>query len=159
MADSNLHRLSAHGQSVWVDSISREWLENGFLEKLMREDAVVGVTSNPTIFQKALATGDWYDDQLRSCLDELTDAKEIFLRLAIDDIRRACDVLRRVWDEGKGQDGYVSLEVDPTLAVDCEGTFVEAMRLHELVDRPNLLVKIPATEPGPRGSEDCIAAA
>src|SRR3712207_6311148 len=111
MPDSNLHKLSATGQSVWVDSISREWLETGYLEELMRDHAVVGVTSNPTIFQKALATGSSYDEQMAACLDELTDPKEIFYRLARRDIQDACDLLRRVWDEGEGQDGYVSLEV------------------------------------------------
>src|SRR5688500_7185590 len=134
MAESRLHELSERGQSVWIDSISREWLQNGFLEKLMREDAVVGVTSNPTIFQKALAGGSWYDEQLRELLgssgDEL-EPKEIFYRLAVKDIQDACDVLRRVWDEGAGHDGYVSMEVDPTLAYDQEGTIEEAIRLHE----------------------------
>jgi transaldolase len=158
MPDSRLHQLSALGQSVWIDSISRQWLEDGTLEKLMREDAVVGVTSNPTIFQKAMSEGDAYDEQLRRVLHEEDAAKEIFLRLAVRDIRDACDVLRRVWDEGEGQDGYVSLEVDPTLAYDRRATYEEAMRLHQWVDRPNLLVKIPATEPGLGAIEDCIAA-
>jgi len=157
MANSRLHELSETGQSVWVDSISREWLETGELERLIAEDAVVGVTSNPTIFEKAIAAGDRYDEQLREVLAETTDAKEVFLRLAVDDIQRACDVLRQVWDGGKGQDGYVSLEVDPTLAFDEEATIAEALRLHEWVDRPNLLVKIPGTEPGLGAIEHCIA--
>jgi transaldolase len=154
---SRLHELSALGQSVWIDSISRQWLREGFLEKLIREDAVVGVTSNPTIFQKALAEGDWYDDQLREVLREVDDPKEVFYRLAVDDIQDACDVLRRVWDEGSGQDGYVSMEVDPTLAHDTEGTLAEALRLHEWIDRPNLLVKIPATREGLTAIEEAIA--
>jgi transaldolase len=143
---------------VWIDSISREWLREGFLEQLMREDAVVGVTSNPTIFQKALAEGDWYDDQLREVLGEVEEPKEVFYRLAVEDIKDACDTLRRVWDEGGGLDGYVSMEVDPTLAYDRDGTIAEALRLHEWIDRPNLLVKIPATEPGLGAIEECIAA-
>ena len=158
MRDSRLHQLSALGQSVWIDSISRQWLEDGTLERLMREDAVVGVTSNPTIFQKALAEGDWYDEQLRRVLHEEDEPKEVFLRLAVKDIRDACDTLRAVWDEGHGQDGYVSLEVDPALAYDRRGTYEEAMRLHQWVERPNLFVKIPATEPGLGAIEDCIAA-
>jgi transaldolase len=158
MAKSRLHELSEHGQSVWIDSVSREMLETGELERLMREDAVVGVTSNPTIFQKALATGDWYDEQLREVLEEETDPKEIFLHLAVRDIQDACDLLRRVWDEGQGQDGYVSIEVDPALAYDRDATCEEVMRLHEWVDRPNLFVKIPATEPGLAAIEDSIAA-
>ena len=155
---SRLHRLSELGQSVWVDSLSRQWLQNGTLERLMRDDAVVGVTSNPTIFEKALSEGDAYDEQMRIAIDAAEDEKEIFWRLAVDDIKNACDLLRRVWDQGKGQDGYVSLEVDPTLAYDRAQTFSEAMKLHELVDRPNLLVKIPATKPGLGAIEDCIAA-
>ena len=150
--------MSELGQSVWVDSLSRQWLQNGTLERLMRDDAVVGVTSNPTIFEKALSEGDAYDEQMRIAIDAAEDEKEIFWRLAVDDIKNACDLLRRVWDQGKGQDGYVSLEVDPTLAYDRAKTFSEAMKLHELVDRPNLLVKIPATSPGLGAIEDAVAA-
>ena len=157
MATSRLHELSERGQSVWIDSISREWLREGFLAKLMRDDAVVGVTSNPTIFQRSLAEGDWYDEQLREVLAEEDDPKEVFYRLAVDDIQDACDVLRKVWDDGGGKDGYVSMEVDPTLAHDREGTIDEAIRLHEWIDRPNLFVKIPATEPGLGAIEECIA--
>ncbi|HUH14404.1 MAG TPA: transaldolase [Gaiellaceae bacterium] len=156
MTTSRLHELSERGQSVWIDSISREWLREGFLAKLMREDAVVGVTSNPTIFQKALE-GDWYDDQLREVLAEETDPKEVFYRLAVEDIKDACDVLREVWDAGGGLDGYVSMEVDPTLAYERDATIAEALRLHEWIDRPNLFVKIPATEPGLGAIEECIA--
>jgi transaldolase len=157
MPDSRLHELSALGQSVWIDSLSREWLETGELERMMREDTVVGVTSNPTIFQKAMADGDWYDDQLREVLETEDDPKEIFLRLAVRDIQAACDLLRQVWDEGKGQDGYVSIEVDPALAFETEATIEEAQRLHEWVDRPNLHVKIPATEAGVPAIEEMIA--
>src|SRR5438046_81837 len=125
----------------------------------MREDAVVGVTSNPTIFQKALAEGDRYDDLLREILDSgETDPKEIFLQLSSHDIADACDLLRKVWDEGKGLDGYVSWEVDPTLAYDRAGSIAEAKRLHEWIERPNLYVEIPATEPGLGAIEEMIAA-
>src|SRR5829696_6252438 len=124
---------------------------------MMEEDAVVGVTSNPTIFQKALAEGDAYDDQLRDCLDELDDPREIFFRLSLEDIRNACDLLRTVWDGGKGQDGYVSMEVDPDLAYDTEASFEQARWIAKEVDRPNLLVKIPATMAGLPAIEDCIA--
>ena len=157
MATSRLHELSERGQSVWIDSISREWLREGFLAKLMRDDAVVGVTSNPTIFQKSLAEGDWYDEQLKQVLAEEDEPKEIFYRLAVDDIQDACDELRTVWDEGRGKDGYVSMEVDPTLAYDQEATVAEALRFHEWIDKPNLFVKIPATEPGLGAIEECIA--
>src|SRR5688500_10445874 len=157
MATSKLHELSERGQSVWIDSISRQWLREGFLEQLMREDAVVGVTSNPTIFQKALAEGEWYDEQLREVLGEVDDPKEVFYRLAVEDIKEACDMLRPVWDEGGGRDGYVSMEVDPTLADDAEGTLAEALRLHEWIDRRNLFVKIPATKAGLTAIEESIA--
>ena len=157
MAKSRLHELHAAGVSPWIDSVSREWLETGELQRLIDEDAIVGVTSNPTIFQKALATGDRYDEQLTELLKTEDDPTEIFLQLAMEDIRRACDVLRPVWDGGEGEDGYVSLEVDPTLAYDREATFEQAMRLHAEVDRPNLLVKIPATLPGLAAIEDVIA--
>jgi len=159
MPDSNLHKLSALGQSVWIDYLSRDMLETGELERMMREDAVVGVTSNPTIFQKAISQGNRYDDQLREILASgETDAKEIFLQLSSNDISAACDLLGRVSEDTKSLDGYVSWEVDPTLAYDREGTTAEARRLHEWIDKPNLYVKIPATEPGLGSIEDMIAA-
>ena len=157
MSESRLHQLSEHGQSVWIDSLSRQWLRDGTLQRLIGEDAVVGVTSNPTIFQKALSEGDWYDDQLREVLREQDDPREIFWELAAEDIREACDVLRPVWDAGKGQDGYVSLEVDPDIASDRDRTIEQALHLHGLIDKPNLYVKIPATEPGIGAIEECIA--
>src|ERR671937_307414 len=127
MPDSNLHKLSARGQSVWIDYLSRDLLESGELKRMMRDDSVVGVTSNPTIFQKAISQGTAYDEQLKEVLEE------------------------------NAQDGYVSWEVDPTLAYDREATFDEAMRLHGWIDKPNLYVKIPATKPGLGAIEDCIA--
>ena len=158
MPDSNLHKLSALGQSVWIDYLSRDQLQTGELERLMREDAVVGVTSNPTIFQKAISQGNRYDDQLREILESgEADPKEIFLQLSSHDIADACDLLRKVWDHGKGLDGYVSWEVDPTLAYDRDATIAEAKRLHEWIERPNLYVKIPATEPGVAAIEEMIA--
>jgi transaldolase len=157
MARSRLHELYEAGVSPWIDSVSREMLDTGELARLMKEDAIVGVTSNPTIFQKALATGAWYDEQLGELLKTEDDPTEIFLQLAMEDIRRACDLMRPIWDGGQGEDGYVSLEVDPTLAYDREATFEQAIRLHEEVDRPNLFVKIPATVPGLAAIEDCIA--
>src|SRR5919109_1733435 len=108
MPSSRLHQLSEHGQSVWIDSLSREMLETGELERLMREDAVVGVTSNPTIFEKALSTGGWYDDQLQEVLEHETEPKEVFIALATEDIRQACDLLRPVWESTGGVDGRVS---------------------------------------------------
>jgi transaldolase len=156
MAESRLHKLSARGQSVWIDYLSRDLLETGELKRMMEEDAVVGVTSNPTIFQKALSQGSAYDEQLQELKDE-GSAKEIFLRLAVQDVGHALDLLAPV-HEGNAEDGYVSIEVDPTLAYDTEATYKEAIRLHEWIDRPNLYVKIPGTKPGLQAIEDCIAA-
>jgi transaldolase len=157
MAKSRLHQLADHGQSVWIDFLSRDLLKSGELARRMQDDAVVGVTSNPTIFQKAISAGDAYDAQLREVLEEERDPKEVFIRLAATDVGDALDLLRRVWDEGSGKDGYVSIEVDPTLAYDTAATIDEAQRLHELIDRPNLFVKIPATEPGLPAIEEMIA--
>jgi transaldolase len=157
MTSSRLHQLGEHGQSVWIDYLSRDILRTGELERMMREDAVVGVTSNPTIFQKAISAGNTYDDQLRDVLREERDPKEIFIRLATQDVGDALDLLRPVWDEGAGRDGYVSLEVDPNLAWDTEATIAEAQRLHEVVDRPNLFVKIPATKEGLPAIEEMIS--
>jgi transaldolase len=157
MGPSRLHRLAELGQSVWIDFLSRDMLRTGELARMMKEDAVVGVTSNPTIFQKAIAAGNAYDDQLRAVLEEEQDPKEIFIRLASKDIEDALDLLRSVWDEGAGRDGYVSFEVDPSLAYDTAGTIDEAQRLHDLINRPNLFVKIPATEPGLPAIEEMIS--
>ena len=152
-----LKQLADHGQSVWIDFLSRNFINDGDLAGLVR-DGVVGVTSNPTIFQSAIAEGDAYDDQIRELSATESEPKEIFLALACDDIRAACDVLRPVWDEGNGKDGWVSLEVDPNLAHDTQGTIDEAARLHGLIDRPNLLIKIPATLEGLPAIEETIAA-
>jgi transaldolase len=157
MAKSKLHELSELGQSVWIDFLSRQLLQSGELARMMEEDAVVGVTSNPTIFQKAIAAGNAYDEQFREVLAEEEDPKEVFLKLAVQDVKNACDLLRQVWDGGHGQDGYVSIEVDPNLAFDTDGTIAEAQRLHELVDKPNCFVKIPATKAGLPAIEEMIA--
>src|SRR3954454_14177259 len=157
MSNSPLHKLSELGQSVWIDSLSREMMESGELERLIDEDAVVGVTTNPSIFQKAFDS-DSYDDEMREVMDEETDDKEVFFKLAITDVKRACDILRPVWDSGNGRDGWVSLEVEPDIASDTDATRSEAKRLNELVDRPNVFIKIPATEPGLQAIEDSIAA-
>src|SRR5215469_1301345 len=156
MAKSNLHLLSERGQSVWIDYLSRDMLAEGELERMMRDDAVVGVTSNPTIFQKAISHGERYDEQLKQLLEEEEDPKEIFLQLSARDVEGALDVLTPVHEQ-TGYDGFVSWEVDPRLAYDREATFDEAMRLHAWLDRPNLYVKIPATKPGLGAIEDCVS--
>jgi transaldolase len=154
-AQSPLHRLSALGQSVWVDFLSREEIRGGKLQSLIDNDAVVGATSNPTIFQKAMTAGDAYDEQLHE-LPGSRDVTGSFWALAEQDVREACELFRPVFDTD-GRDGFVSIEVDPRLAYDTLATFREAMRLHEAIDRPNLFVKIPATKPGLAAIEDAIA--
>ncbi|MGA9761738.1 MAG: transaldolase [Gaiellaceae bacterium] len=158
MAKSRLQQLSELGQSVWIDSLSREMLESGELERLIREDSVSGVTSNPSIFQKALSEGDWYDTELRELTSLDGNTREIFFRLAENDVRQACDLLRPVHEKTGGSDGYVSIEVDPTLAYDSERSYEQTLRFHSDIDRPNLYVKIPATRPGLPAIEDAIAA-
>ena len=158
MAKTPLQELADHGQSVWIDYLSRPFVQDGDLAGLV-EQGIVGVTSNPTIFQGAIAEGDAYDDQIRELVEKgESEPKEIFQELAASDIREACDLLRPVFDEGNGKDGYVSLEVDPNLALDTQGTADEAKRLHALIDKPNLFIKIPATKEGLPAFEDSIAA-
>ena len=142
---SRLHQLSALGQSVWIDYLSRDLIESGALAKAVDKDAVVGVTSNPTIFAKALAQGHAYDDQIAA---GDIDARSVFLELAMRDVATACDLLRPVWNRTQGRDGYVSIEVDPNLAGDTAATIAQATRFHEAIARPNLMVKIPATDAG-----------
>jgi transaldolase len=157
MGSSPLSHLSALGQSVWIDNLSRESIREGHLKRLIEENSVVGATSNPTIFQKAMSAGNAYDEQLRKETGRGSNLKETFWALAERDIKDACDLFREVWDDGAGRDGYVSLEVDPGLAYDTLATYREAIRLHKAVDRPNLMVKIPATKPGLAAIEDVIA--
>lgn len=152
-----LERLSDLGQSVWVDFLSRESIHGGHLQELIDDYSVVGATSNPTIFEKAMSSGDAYDEQMQELAAEHADAEQAFWTLAEQDIKDACDLFRQVWDGGGGRDGYVSLEVDPRLAYDTLQTYREAIRIHKSVDRPNLMVKIPATKPGLAAIEDVIS--
>ena len=152
---SRLHQLSALGQSVWIDFLSRDLLESGALAHALEEDAVVGVTSNPTIFAKALSGGAAYDEQIAE--SSTGDAKSIFLGLAMRDVAAACDLLQPTWERTGAGDGYVSIEVDPNLADDTEATIDEAMGFHEAIARPNLLVKIPATDAGVPAIEEMTA--
>jgi transaldolase len=152
---NRLEQLSKLGQSVWIDFLSRDLLDSGALARAIRDDAVVGVTSNPTIFAKALSKGDHYDAQLVSRGGGNT--KRIFLALAMRDVANACDLLSAVWQQTDGRDGYVSIEVDPNLADDTEATIEEATQLHDAIAKPNLLVKIPATHAGLAAIEEMTA--
>ncbi|MDQ6744890.1 MAG: transaldolase [Actinomycetota bacterium] len=153
-----LQRLLAHGQSPWIDYVSRAFVREGELEDLVRR-GIVGVTSNPSIFQKAIADGDAYDEQLREVLRDQEEPKEVFLALAREDICDACDLLAPVFERGEEtRDGWVSMEVDPNFAFDAQATLKEAKRLQAMIDKPNLFVKIPGTEPGLEAIEEAIAA-
>lgn len=159
MSDNPLKALGALGQSVWFDNIHRDMLDGGELARLVAEDDLRGVTSNPTIFDKAISGGDAYDDAIREALrrePELT-AAELFNHVAVRDIRDAADVLRPVFQRTGGEDGMVSMEVAPGLAHDTEGTIREARRLWTWIDRPNVMVKVPATEAGVPAVETLIA--
>jgi transaldolase len=158
MSKTRLQELSEHGQSVWLDYLSRDILESGKLAEMADRDAVVGVTSNPTIFQKAIASGNAYDEQLKELLDTEEDLKEIFLALSAEDVKGALALLRPAYVASGGEDGRVSWEVDPEIAYDRERTYEEAKRLHEWIDEPNLFVKIPATAAGVGAIEDSVAA-
>jgi transaldolase len=153
---TRLHALHAAGQSLWLDYIDRDMLSNGDLSRRIREDALTGQTSNPTIFEKALAEGAAYDAQL-AMLDASRSDREAFELVATTDVRDACDAFRVVYDNTNAIDGYVSLEVSPDLARDTAGTVAEAQRLWQVVDRPNLMIKVPGTPEGAEAIRQLIA--
>jgi transaldolase len=154
--NERLAKMRELGQAPWVDEISREDIKNGGLQRGI-DDGIVGVTSNPAIFQKAIAGSDLYDEQLHELAQKEDDPKQVFWEVARQDIRDACDIFMPVHEETGGQDGFVSLEVQPDIAYDTQATVEEAVRLHEMVDRPNLFVKIPATLPGLVAIEEMIS--
>lgn len=144
---NNINRLYARGQSVWCDNLSRKMIDSGELARLI-ELGVVGITSNPTIFMKAITGGYDYDDLLHTVLDDSTDIVTTYERLVLPDIADAADLLRPVYERTDGVDGYVSLEVNPKLAYNKQATIVEARRLFAALDRPNVFIKVPATDQG-----------
>ncbi len=150
MINNPLQSLKQFGQSVWLDSIDRNLLESGELKRLIEEDGVAGLTSNPAIFEKAISNGVEYDAVIQKLKSEgkLAGPKDLYEKLAIRDIRDAADLLLPVYEASKTADGYVSLEVSPHLAADTEGTIEEGRRLWKAVDRPNLMVKVPGTPEG-----------
>ncbi len=152
-----LQQLAAMGQSVWYDNISREILTDDTLAALVRADEVRGVTSNPAIFEKAIGGGRAYDADIRRLKQAGASTVEIYEALAVADIRAGADLLRPVFDRTGGADGYISLEVAPGLADDAEATVRDAVRLHGLLDRPNVMIKIPATKAGVAAIEACTA--
>lgn len=155
---NRLKELDRYGQSVWIDYIRRSLMTEGELERLIRDDGVKGLTSNPAIFEKAIASGPEYRQALAALKRHgQNDAEQIYEGLAIEDIRLAADQMRRVFDATQGADGFVSLEVSPALAGDTSGTIAAARRLWRAVDRPNLMIKVPATPEGIPAIEQLIA--
>lgn len=151
MAQTPLHTLHAAGQSIWLDFIDRALLQSGDLGRRIRDEALTGMTSNPTIFEKALATGTAYDAQLREGAGRGLDAWGLFELVETDDVRVACDAFMDVYRRTNGHDGYVSIEVSPGSAHDAAATITEAHRLWQTVDRPNVMIKVPGT------AEGCLA--
>jgi transaldolase len=156
MTKNSLQRLHDEGQSVWLDFIDRRILRDGTLARLIRDDALMGMTSNPTIFEKALAEGTTYDDQIRQRAGDLS-TWQLFELIETDDVRAACDLFADTYRATDGGDGYVSIEVSPGVANDVDATVEEARRLWRTVDRPNLMVKVPGTEEGARAVRRLIA--
>ncbi len=154
---NSMQQLLTYGQSVWLDNLRRSMFASGELKRLI-ENGLRGMTSNPTIFEKAIGAGNDYDEQLRSLIGSERDADALFWDLAVADIRSACDEFSGVYASSKGGDGFVSLEVSPLLARDTAGTIAMAKTLWERVDRPNLMVKIPGTNEGIPAIEECIFA-
>jgi transaldolase len=146
--NKNLAALSAAGVSVWLDDLSRDRLQSGNLQELIDTKCVVGVTTNPSIFQAALSKGTAYDDQVRELAERGADVDATIRTVTTDDVRNACDVLRPAWESSDGIDGRVSIEVDPRLAHETDKTVQQAIELWKIVDRPNLFIKIPAMMEG-----------
>jgi len=157
MPKTKLHKLAEFGQSIWLDYIQRSLIQSGELDEYV-QNGLRGMTSNPAIFEKAIANSDEYDEQIQKLSLEGKSAREIYERLVIDDIRLAAGVLRSVYDETKGDDGYVSLEVNPHLAHDKDATVTEAKRLFEAVNQPNVMIKVPATAEGLLAIQELIEA-
>ncbi|ATJ83591.1 transaldolase [Halomonas beimenensis] len=155
---SRLRRIVDFGQQVWLDNLSRRLLESGRLERWLEEDAIAGVTSNPTIFHKAIAEDPLYQDDLARLRDQEPDPERRFEALVLPDIRAACDLLRPRYEATGGDQGYVSFEVSPHLAQDAAGTLAAAERLWAAIDRPNAMIKIPATRACLPAIRDAIAA-
>ena len=155
---NRLQALHDAGVSIWLDTLSRELLDSGDFARLIADSAVTGATSNPTIFAKAITGSDRYDDQLRAAVDAgVRDPQELFFELALDDVRRAADLLRPAYDDSGGRDGFVSFECTPDLADDTEATVEQALELWGRLDRPNVMIKVPATAAGIPAIEELTA--
>lgn len=154
---NNLKQIHDLGQSIWLDSFDRKLMDSGELQKLIDEDRLCGITSNPSIFEKAVSSSADYDDDVRKLASEGKNNEEIFFGFATSDIQRAADILRPVYDEAHGTDGFVSLEVSPHLANDTDGTIKQARELWKTVNRKNVMIKIPGTKEGLAAIRQCIS--
>jgi transaldolase len=154
---NHLREIEALGQSIWLDNISRALIEDGVLQRLIEEDGLSGVTSNPTIFEKAMGHSDRYDGEFRAAVEDGLDARGIFFRLAIQDIRDGAALLRPVWEATEGLDGYISFELPPELANDTAGSVEGARRWRAEIDRPNVFIKVPGTAAGVPAFEQLTA--
>jgi len=157
METNRVRQITELGQAIWLDNLSRQLLDEGTLARMIEEDGLSGVTSNPTIFAKAVGEGDRYDDALRAAMEEVSDAREVFFQVAYADVRDAADLLRPVFERTDGQDGYVSFELPPDLAYSVEGSIAEARRHREAIDRENVLIKVPGTAEGVQAFEELTA--
>ncbi len=151
---NKLREIEALGQAVWIDNLNRDLLDDGTMRELIEQDGISGVTSNPTIFEKGMGHSDHYDDAFREVAAETSDTQEIFERLALSDVRDAADLFKPTFDATEGQDGYVSFELPASLAFDAQGSIDAAMRLHDLFERDNVLIKLPGTAEGVQAFEE-----
>ena len=155
---NRLREIEALGQSVWLDNLNRELLDGGDLERLIDEDGLSGVTSNPTIFEKGMGHSELYDDAFRTALDETDEPQELFERLAYRDIRDAAELLRPTFEATNGADGYVSFELPASVAHDRDASVAEARRHRDAIGRDNVLIKVPGTDAGVGAFEELTAA-
>lgn len=154
---NKLNQIKDFGQSIWLDFFDRELMDSGTLQKLIDEDGLSGITSNPSIFEKAIKGSSDYDEDIKKFSGEQKSNEEIFFSIAIKDIQRAADILKPVFEEANGSDGFVSMEVSPHLAHDTEGTIAQAKDLWKRIDRKNVMIKIPATKEGLPAIKNCVA--
>jgi transaldolase len=154
---NRLREIEALGQSIWIDNLNRQLLVEGTLRELVEQDGISGVTSNPTIFEKGMGHSDLYDDKFRELVAETDDIEEIFERLALDDIRDGADILRPTFDATGGQDGFVSFELPASQAFDSQASIDTAVRLHDVIDRENVYIKVPGTREGVVAFEELTA--
>ncbi len=154
---NRLRQIEAQGQSIWIDNLHRQLLDDGELRDLIEQDGISGVTSNPSIFEKGMGHSDRYDDAIRDVAEDTDDPQEIFERLAYADVRDAADLLKPTFDSTQGADGYVSFELPASLAHDAEGSIEAAQKHREAIDRPNVMIKVPGTDAGVQAFEELTA--